>query len=185
MTEFGRLAGYQSCPRWECGNLAYIPLSIGSIEKRGDGARLLDLGLSVGVTGSGFTRTRGPLCLRSGMQFSISSSPRCLYSYLPFSCLYSYPPISCQPTASTVMMNLHLLAGGLLVLVIYLVVRPIFRALTTSLRNVPGPFLARFTRFWELRAVLKHDFATYNIALHEKYGSCTVYVCGKYSLGIM
>jgi hypothetical protein len=110
------------------------------------------------------------------MQFSKSFSPRCLYSYLS---------ISRRSTATTVMMNLHLLAGGFLVLVIYLVVRPIFRALTTSLRSVPGPFLARFTRFWELRAVLKHDFATYNIALHEKYGSCTAYICNKYLLEIM
>jgi hypothetical protein len=83
------------------------------------------------------------------------------------------------------MLNLHLVAGGLLALVIYLVLQPIFRALTTSLRSVPGPFLARFTRLWELRTVLKHDFATYNIALHEKYGLCTVHVSGEYLLGYM
>jgi hypothetical protein len=36
-----------------------------------------------------------------------------------------------------------------------------------------------------LRTVLKHDFATYNVALHEKYGLCTVHVSGEYLLGYM
>jgi cytochrome P450 len=65
----------------------------------------------------------------------------------------------------------HFYAGALLAFIL-LVLRPIFRALLSSLRSVPGPFLARFTRLWEFRAVRKHDFATYNIALHKKYGTC-------------
>jgi hypothetical protein len=64
--------------------------------------------------------------------------------------------------------------GALLFLVAYVVISPIIRALTTSLRSIPGPFLARFTRLWELRAVYKHDFATYNVALHKKYGTFVV-----------
>lgn len=61
--------------------------------------------------------------------------------------------------------------GALLIIVAYAVISPIIRALTTSLRSIPGPFLARFTRLWELHAVYKHDFATYSIALHRKYGT--------------
>jgi hypothetical protein len=61
--------------------------------------------------------------------------------------------------------------AGALLAIIFLVIRPIVRALISPLRSVPGPFLARFTRLWELHVVHKHDFATYNIALHKKYGA--------------
>lgn len=64
----------------------------------------------------------------------------------------------------------HLYAGALLAIT-FLVIRPIAQALISPLRSVPGPFLTRLTRLWELRVVLKHDFATYNIALHKKYGT--------------
>jgi len=64
----------------------------------------------------------------------------------------------------------HLYAGALLA-IIFFVIRPIVRALVSPLRTVPGPFLARFTRLWELHVVRKHDFAAYSIALHKKYGA--------------
>lgn len=48
------------------------------------------------------------------------------------------------------------------------------RNLWSPLRSVPGPFLARFTRLWEVYAVRKYDFATYNSRLHKKYGSATL-----------
>jgi hypothetical protein len=69
------------------------------------------------------------------------------------------------------MLNYQLCTVASLLLIICTVITPIVRALTTSLRSIPGPFLARFTRLWELRAVYTHDFATYNIALHEEYGT--------------
>jgi hypothetical protein len=56
------------------------------------------------------------------------------------------------------------------VLIVYLVVRPVVQTLLSPLRSVPGPFFTRFTRLWELHAVHKYDFASYNIALHERYG---------------
>lgn len=65
-----------------------------------------------------------------------------------------------------------LYAGAVLAIVL-LVLRPIIQALLSPLRSVPGPFLARFTRLWEFRAVYKHDFATYNIELHKNYGAYT------------
>lgn len=40
----------------------------------------------------------------------------------------------------------------------------------TSLRKVPGPFFASFTRLWKLRKTLKGDFERTNIDLHRRYG---------------
>jgi len=40
----------------------------------------------------------------------------------------------------------------------------------SPLRSVPGPLLARLTPLWEVYALVKHDFATYNSLLHEKFG---------------
>jgi hypothetical protein len=66
----------------------------------------------------------------------------------------------------------HIFTGVLVAIVLWLIT-PLIRGLISPLRSVPGPFLARFTRLWELRAIYKHDFATYNIELHKKYGACT------------
>lgn len=38
------------------------------------------------------------------------------------------------------------------------------------MRKVPGPFLARFSRFWELNAIRRNDLNETYIRLHEKYG---------------
>ncbi|KAF2689030.1 pisatin demethylase [Lentithecium fluviatile CBS 122367] len=56
------------------------------------------------------------------------------------------------------------------------------KGLLSPLRTVPGPFLARFTRLWEIHAVRSRDFATYNIALHKKYGSIVRLAPNRYSL---
>lgn len=53
------------------------------------------------------------------------------------------------------------------------VLKTVYQNLASPLRNVPGPFLARFTRLWEVYAVCKHENAILNIALHEKYGKTT------------
>jgi hypothetical protein len=51
---------------------------------------------------------------------------------------------------------------------------PIFlrvsRATQDENYDIPGPFLARFTRLWFLRAILKGDFEKTNIELHRKHG---------------
>lgn len=46
----------------------------------------------------------------------------------------------------------------------------IMKALLHPLRDIPGPFWARFTRLWYLRAVRKGDFEMKNIDLHRSYG---------------
>ena len=80
------------------------------------------------------------------------------------------------------MLNSQLYLSALILLVAYLVISRIARTYITPLRSVPGPFLARFTRLWELRVVLKEDFATYNIALHKKYGPVVRLAPNRYSI---
>jgi hypothetical protein len=62
---------------------------------------------------------------------------------------------------------------GLAALLVFGAIRYVFQTLTSPLRSVPGPILARFTRLWEIQAVRKHDSPAFNIALHEKYGKVT------------
>ncbi|KAF1930890.1 pisatin demethylase [Didymella exigua CBS 183.55] len=62
------------------------------------------------------------------------------------------------------------------------VVRYLYRPLTSPLRNVPGPFLARFTRLWEIQAICKHETAALNIALHDKYGPVVRLAPNRYSI---
>lgn len=64
----------------------------------------------------------------------------------------------------------HYYLYGFTALLALCVVRYLYQTLTSPLRNVPGPFLARFTRLWEVYAIRKHENATLNVALHEKYG---------------
>ncbi|KAH7070196.1 pisatin demethylase [Paraphoma chrysanthemicola] len=69
-----------------------------------------------------------------------------------------------------------------LVLVAYLVLKALVQALLSPLRRVPGPFLTRFTRLYELYTIHKHDFATYNIHLHEQYGPIVRLAPNRYSI---
>lgn len=64
----------------------------------------------------------------------------------------------------------HYFVYGLFAVLAFAVLRYIYQTLTSPLRHVPGPFLARFTRLWELQAICKQENAALNIALHEKYG---------------
>lgn len=45
-----------------------------------------------------------------------------------------------------------------------------FQQATSRLPAAPGPFFARFTRLWYLRALIRGDFELVNIDLHRKYG---------------
>jgi cytochrome P450 len=58
-------------------------------------------------------------------------------------------------------------AGLILTVRIILV---LFRLLSSPLRSVPGPFLARFTDGWYMWRVSKGHFELDNLALHDKYG---------------
>ena len=47
----------------------------------------------------------------------------------------------------------------------------LYRIAFDPLRKVPGPWLARFTRLWELQCVRTDRFEQFNLELHEKYGT--------------
>lgn len=49
------------------------------------------------------------------------------------------------------------------------------------LRTVPGPFWARFTRLWYLKAVIGGRFEHTNIDLHRKYGTSTLLWLGGHA----
>ncbi|KIW27474.1 uncharacterized protein PV07_07208 [Cladophialophora immunda] len=57
-----------------------------------------------------------------------------------------------------------------------------FWSATSKLPSAPGPLLARFTRFWYLKALIRGDFEQVNIALHRKYGKIVRLEPGSYSI---
>jgi hypothetical protein len=56
------------------------------------------------------------------------------------------------------------------ILVLATVARSIIRALSSPLRHIPGPFLARFTRLYEVYALWRYEYTAWNIKLHDIYG---------------
>lgn len=50
------------------------------------------------------------------------------------------------------------------------------------LRDIPGPLLARFTRFWLFFEIYKGSFERTNIELHRKYGPIVRVAPGEYSI---
>jgi hypothetical protein len=57
-----------------------------------------------------------------------------------------------------------------------------FTLLTHPLRSVPGPFLARFTAWWEWSVVRARHYEAVNIELHEKYGNVVRLGPNRYSV---
>jgi hypothetical protein len=52
----------------------------------------------------------------------------------------------------------------------YYFVALLYSLLFSPLRNIPGPFLARVTRWWEYRVVKQGNSNLEFIRLHKKYG---------------
>jgi len=50
------------------------------------------------------------------------------------------------------------------------------------LRDIPGPFLARFTRFWYFIEIWKGSFERSDIELHRRYGPIIRVAPGEYSI---
>jgi cytochrome P450 len=67
-------------------------------------------------------------------------------------------------------MNPTLIVGILLAILATRVLYALYTQLASPLRDVPGPFLARFTKLWFFNRVRRGKFHHDNIALHEKYG---------------
>ncbi|KAJ4358701.1 uncharacterized protein N0V89_003285 [Didymosphaeria variabile] len=89
-----------------------------------------------------------------------------------------------SPSNNTLLEHIltHKYAYGILAVCTLLVIKSFVQSLLSPLRNVPGPLLARFTRLWEVFAVRRYDFATYNIALHQKYGPIVRIAPNRYSI---
>ena len=58
----------------------------------------------------------------------------------------------------------------LLGLVIVVFLHLVYRLAHDPLRRVPGPWLTRFTRLWELHQIRRGHFEQINVQLHQKYG---------------
>lgn len=50
----------------------------------------------------------------------------------------------------------------------------IYNVLFSPLRSIPGPFLARFTRLWELYSVRQRHSHMEFVRQHEKHGTFTL-----------
>ncbi|KAJ5174147.1 uncharacterized protein N7482_000024, partial [Penicillium canariense] len=51
-----------------------------------------------------------------------------------------------------------------------IILRTLLRAVLDPCRSLPGPFWARFTRFWLFKQTISGEFNHRNIAMHRKYG---------------
>ena len=52
----------------------------------------------------------------------------------------------------------------------FIIARTLIKAYRTPLSDVPGPWIAKFTRLWLLRAIMTRSWDKVNIGLHRKYG---------------
>ncbi|RAO74216.1 uncharacterized protein BHQ10_010228 [Talaromyces amestolkiae] len=71
-----------------------------------------------------------------------------------------------------------LLAGSGALLVLYYLIEPLLR----PLRDIPGPFLARYTRLWELYQNWRGQFEHVTVALHKQYGPIVRLAPNRYSI---
>ncbi|KAH7042246.1 pisatin demethylase [Macrophomina phaseolina] len=83
-------------------------------------------------------------------------------------------------------MDLHKVALYFLFALIIWPLSQLFQRLYESffgpLRGVPGPWLARYTRLWEIAAVRRGDFERQNINLHKRFGKVVRLAPDKYSI---
>ena len=55
-------------------------------------------------------------------------------------------------------------------MIVYLIGQTLYAAYGTPLRNIPGPWLAKFSRIWLFNAINSRKFQTINLEIHRKYG---------------
>lgn len=67
-------------------------------------------------------------------------------------------------------------------LFLYAIFRTLYCAYATPLRDIPGPWLAKFTRIWLFRAINSRRFNEINIQLHKKYGPIVRIAPNEYSI---
>lgn len=71
---------------------------------------------------------------------------------------------------------------GLAFFLISTIVRILYYAYATPLRDIPGPWLAKFTRLWLLKSINSREYQKINIELHQKYGPIVRLAPNEYSI---
>ena len=61
-----------------------------------------------------------------------------------------------------------------LLLVFAVIPQVLYQAYDTNLRDIPGPWQAKYTRLWLLRAISSRSFHKINLDLHRRHGSSTI-----------
>lgn len=66
-------------------------------------------------------------------------------------------------------------------LFLYAIFRTLYCEYATPLRDIPGPWVAKYTRFWLCRAINSREFDKINIDLHKKHGPIVRLAPNEYS----
>ena len=70
----------------------------------------------------------------------------------------------------------------IVLLLIPLFLHALYKAYATPLRHIPGPWIAKFTRLWLLRAINSREYQRINVESHRKYGSVVRISPNEYSI---
>ena len=76
----------------------------------------------------------------------------------------------------------HSFSFYIALLLIPLFLHTFYKAYATPLRHVPGPWIAKFTRFWLLGAINSREYQRINVELHRKYGPVVRISPNEYSI---
>lgn len=79
-------------------------------------------------------------------------------------------------------MHLHFLLFLPVILALLHIILRLARALTSPLKDIPGPYWTRFTSLWYFDCVRRGGFEHDNIALHKQYGSIVRLAPNQYSI---
>ena len=58
----------------------------------------------------------------------------------------------------------------IILLLTSLILHAVYKAYATPLRHIPGPWIAKFTRLWLLRAINSREYQKIDVELHGKHG---------------
>ncbi len=70
----------------------------------------------------------------------------------------------------------------IVLLLIPLLLHTLYKAYATPLRHIPGPWIAKFTRLWLLKAINSREYQSINVELHKKYGPVVRISPNEYSI---
>ena len=76
----------------------------------------------------------------------------------------------------------NVVLGFILAVVLWTLFNKLYQAYATPLRDVQGPWLARFTRFWYAKSTYSRQGHKVNMSLHNKYGPIVRIAPNEYSI---